>query len=275
MYDNGRGVPKDYVQAVKTIIYHNGDKYVGQFQDDKRTGQGTLTWANGDKYVGQFQDDKLNGEGTLTWANGDEYVGEFKDGKPNGQGTVYRSDGSVSQSGTWSNGQLIGQFSFFIYITVLGILLIGIWAVLYWLIPVFPSATLPPKDKVNDSQASEQSSQTAAEPPSSGHSGTATDPDKDLIADLHRQITRLHATQNILIEQRDAYQQQLLLAEERLRKQTNSAPEKVDSRYSTLKTFLARRFHPDQAPGSGFEKLVRTEIFKEIWEEIGRLDSAQ
>jgi hypothetical protein len=35
---------------------------------------------------------------------------------------------------------------------------------------------------------------------------------------------------------------------------------------------LAKQFHPDYAPGRGIEKIVRNEIFKEIWIEIERLD---
>jgi len=42
----------------------------------------------------------------------------------------------------------------------------------------------------------------------------------------------------------------------------------------TLKRYLAKQFHPDFAPGQGIEKIVRNEIFKEIWSEIERLDEA-
>ena len=42
---------------------------------------GTKTYANGDKYVGEFRDDKYNGQGTFTFANGSKYVGEFRNGK--------------------------------------------------------------------------------------------------------------------------------------------------------------------------------------------------
>jgi hypothetical protein len=35
---------------------------------------------------------------------------------------------------------------------------------------------------------------------------------------------------------------------------------------------LAKRFHPDYGPGQGIEKMIRNEIFKEIWNEIERLD---
>jgi hypothetical protein len=50
-------------------------------------GQGTYTYANGDKYVGEWKDDKKNGKGTYTSANGDKYVGEYMNDKKNGKGT--------------------------------------------------------------------------------------------------------------------------------------------------------------------------------------------
>jgi len=43
-------------------------------------GQETATFANGDKYVGEWKDDKRPGQGTATFARGNKYVGEFKDG---------------------------------------------------------------------------------------------------------------------------------------------------------------------------------------------------
>jgi len=45
-----------------------------------------------------------------------------------------------------------------------------------------------------------------------------------------------------------------------------------DGRYASLKRYLAKRFHPDFAPGEGIEKVIRNEIFKEVWNEIDRLD---
>ncbi len=68
------------------------------------------------------------------------------------------------------------------------------------------------------------------------------------------------------------------MAEEQLLEATaktsnNDGCQKVtDVRYASLKRYLAKRFHPDYAPGEGIEKIVRNEIFKEIWIEVDRLD---
>ena len=90
-----------------TYTYFNQGKYVGEFKDDKRNGQGTFTYASGEKYVGEFKDDKRNGQGTYTYADGEKYVGEFKDDKRNGQGIFYLANGSISQSGVWSDDKLV------------------------------------------------------------------------------------------------------------------------------------------------------------------------
>jgi len=69
------------------------EKYVGEYKDGKRNGQGTITWSDGKKYVGEWKNGKYNSQGTLTLPNGEKYVGEYKDGKKNGQGTFTFSDG--------------------------------------------------------------------------------------------------------------------------------------------------------------------------------------
>jgi hypothetical protein len=94
-----------------TYTWSDGDKYVGEYKDDKRTGQGTITWASGNKYVGEFKDGKRTGQGTKTWTNGDKYVGEYKDGKRTGQGTFTWSDGN-KYVGEWKDGKRTGQGTF-------------------------------------------------------------------------------------------------------------------------------------------------------------------
>jgi hypothetical protein len=41
--------------------------------------QGTYTFPSGEKYVGEFKDDKANGQGTYTYASGTIKEGIFKD----------------------------------------------------------------------------------------------------------------------------------------------------------------------------------------------------
>jgi hypothetical protein len=90
----------DKRNGVGTYTFANGDKYVGEFKDGMYNGQGTLTLGNGNTYIGQFKDGMFNGQGTYTLANGDKYVGEFKDAYPNGQGTK-----------TFANGEkYVGEF---------------------------------------------------------------------------------------------------------------------------------------------------------------------
>ena len=93
-------------------IWENGSRYVGEWKDGKKHGQGTYTSGKGegegDKYVGEFKGGFKNGHGKYIWSNGDEYVGEFKDDKPNGQGTYTWSDGD-KYHGEFLNGKFHGQ----------------------------------------------------------------------------------------------------------------------------------------------------------------------
>ena len=109
--------PKDlsklWDKCFGTINLNNGDKYVGEWKDDKKNGQGAYTFGNqsqwaGDKYVGEWKDDEMNGQGTATFADGDKYVGEWKDGKNHGQGTYTHADGA-RYVGEYKDGKLHGQ----------------------------------------------------------------------------------------------------------------------------------------------------------------------
>ena len=86
----------------------NGDKYVGEWKDDKKHGQGTYTHASGEKYVGEYKDNKKHGQGIYTWPDSDKYVGEFKDGNYHGQGTYSYDDGE-KYVGEWKDGTMHGQ----------------------------------------------------------------------------------------------------------------------------------------------------------------------
>ena len=82
-----------------------GCAHYGCIEGNCTNGLGTHTYANGEKYVGEYKDDKRNGQGTYTWPNGNKYVGEFKDGKKHGQGTLTSPDGKVER-GIWKNNKI-------------------------------------------------------------------------------------------------------------------------------------------------------------------------
>ncbi len=93
-----------------------------------------------------------------------------------------------------------------------------------------------------------------------------------------KEIERLRVLSTTVGQQRESWKVRALMAEAELLEATaktsnNAGCQKVsDLRYASLKRYLAKRFHPDYAPGQGIEKIVRNEIFKEIWNEIERLD---
>lgn len=91
---------EEQVHGRGTFTWADGRKYVGEWKDGERNGRGTFTWADGRKYVGEWKDDKRNGQGTFTSPDGHEYVGEYKDDRPNGRGTF-----------TWPSGaKYVGEF---------------------------------------------------------------------------------------------------------------------------------------------------------------------
>ena len=74
------------------------------------SGHGTTTYASGDKYVGEWRNGKKHGQGTYTFPRGSKnafcckYVGEWKNGIPNGLGIHTYADGRV-QEGIWGNNK--------------------------------------------------------------------------------------------------------------------------------------------------------------------------
>ena len=112
-------------------VIDSGDRYVGEFKDNKASGIGTITAPDGRRYVGEFKDDEIHGTGTMTFpdgathvgrwvkgfaegrgtytsASGEKYVGEFKGSKRDGPGVEYNADGSIRLSGVWRNGAFAG-----------------------------------------------------------------------------------------------------------------------------------------------------------------------
>ena len=70
----------NWISCYGTWTYDNGEKYVGEWKDSKRHGQGTHAWADGAKYVGEWKDDKIHGQGAYTLADGKVWEGQWSNG---------------------------------------------------------------------------------------------------------------------------------------------------------------------------------------------------
>ena len=90
-----------------TYTWASGSKYIGEYKDGKKHGQGAHTQANGNKYVGEFKDDKRHGQGTYNWKDGRIWVGEWENGELSGYAITYDASGSINQEGIFKNGKFL------------------------------------------------------------------------------------------------------------------------------------------------------------------------
>lgn len=85
----------------------NGDVYMGEWQNDKATGQGAFyDAAQGVRYKGEWVNDAQHGQGEETWDEGSrtKYTGQFYKGKKQGNGKFEWADGSYYE-GEFVDGQ--------------------------------------------------------------------------------------------------------------------------------------------------------------------------
>ncbi len=123
-------VEGDCVNGKGTMIYSTGHKYVGEFVEGKRNGngiiympldrtlrgrfqrndpiEGTYTRPNGMVYNGQWEFRERNGRGILKYPNGRIYEGEFKSGLRNGKGVMIWPDGRRFE-GQFVRGKRTGE----------------------------------------------------------------------------------------------------------------------------------------------------------------------
>ena len=97
------------IRAPGTGFVFSGDKYIGQWKNGAKHGQGTYIWSDGDKYEGQWRGTRLGGvaegNGIFTWKDGPVYTGQFSRKGPgengkHGKGKIVFTDGR-SFEGRW------------------------------------------------------------------------------------------------------------------------------------------------------------------------------
>lgn len=74
-----------------------------------------MLWASGERYVGEWTEDKKHGQGTYYYSNGSIYIGDFVNDVPHGYGefkkaeqTVYKVSSLLTFQGFWDKGNPTG-----------------------------------------------------------------------------------------------------------------------------------------------------------------------
>ena len=91
-----------------TLVFENGDKFVGKWRYGNINGFGHYTWKGIGVYTGKWLDGKKHGQGTMVWDDGSKYEGEWALDKHNGEGIYYYANGDIHK-GNWKNGEKYGQ----------------------------------------------------------------------------------------------------------------------------------------------------------------------
>jgi hypothetical protein len=52
--------------------------FIGEWHDNKITGQGMYTWSDGRKYEGEWLNNNMHGNGKYTWQDGRCFEGSYE-----------------------------------------------------------------------------------------------------------------------------------------------------------------------------------------------------
>lgn len=91
-----------------TLLFPNGNCFIGEFYQSMKQGHGTLIYARGGEYTGQWLQDLAHGEGTCRYANGEVFQGTFANGRKHGPGVLSLSNGDCLKA-TWDNDSINGH----------------------------------------------------------------------------------------------------------------------------------------------------------------------
>ena len=115
MWDEIAGTSTDsWNNCFGEVRWQNGHQYSGEWQQGKKSGEGSYTWPNGQRYVGRFANDVRWGKGTQYYGPGETYTGDWKNDLRDGDGSYVSTaagDGVTSYTGQWSGGHPYGRGS--------------------------------------------------------------------------------------------------------------------------------------------------------------------
>ena len=108
IYEKYEDVPEDIINLLisklgnlygkiksKTVIYENGDLFIGKLQDNLRNGEGIMFYSNGDKYEGGWVNDIKQGVGKLI-TKVSTYEGDWVNDREEGTGKmIYHQSGEI------------------------------------------------------------------------------------------------------------------------------------------------------------------------------------
>ncbi|KAL8720643.1 MAG: hypothetical protein Q9225_002513, partial [Loekoesia sp. 1 TL-2023] len=78
-----------FVHGQGTMIYTNGDAYVGNWVANQKSGHGTMAYASGDTYTGEWAQNEREGHGKMVYGKTNNvYEGGWKKGRRHGKGVM-------------------------------------------------------------------------------------------------------------------------------------------------------------------------------------------
>ena len=87
-----------------SIIYDNGQEYIGEFKNGNSHGYGQTMYSDGAIYVGEYNNGVRHGLGVFIWKNGNRFIGKFKNGKEDGYALKIEEIRTLTNK--WKDGEL-------------------------------------------------------------------------------------------------------------------------------------------------------------------------
>lgn len=113
-YEDGStyfGDIKNYKRDGNGIFKSDTEEYEGEWKNDQKNGEGTLTFSDKTRYKGHFKDNKFDGKGTMNWKDGFSYEGYFMNNSLHGKGYL-RGNNNHIYDGYFQNGKYHGEGTF-------------------------------------------------------------------------------------------------------------------------------------------------------------------